>query len=132
VTHILRPGKAPEKTPKGVITPILCEILQNSSRKKNVSGQMYLVKCFMSKCHTTVINNVLFSMAVMSHGQNHQFQNDWNVSWSKLSVLVWLEYVVVKIIRAEMCHSHIVSVSAWLEYVVVKITSFSMAGMFGC
>jgi hypothetical protein len=26
VTHILRPGKASEKTPKGVIPPSLCEI----------------------------------------------------------------------------------------------------------
>jgi hypothetical protein len=34
VTHILRPGKASEKTPKGVIPPSLCEILQNASRKK--------------------------------------------------------------------------------------------------
>jgi hypothetical protein len=36
VTHILRPGKAAEKTPKGVIPPSLCEILQNASRKKKV------------------------------------------------------------------------------------------------
>jgi hypothetical protein len=35
VTHILRPGKASEKTPKGVIPPSLCEISQNASRKKN-------------------------------------------------------------------------------------------------
>jgi hypothetical protein len=34
VTHILRPGKASEKTPKGVIPPRLCEISQNTSRKK--------------------------------------------------------------------------------------------------
>jgi hypothetical protein len=34
VTHILRPGKASEKTPKGVIPPSLCEISQNASRKK--------------------------------------------------------------------------------------------------
>jgi hypothetical protein len=34
VTHILRPGKASEKTPKGVIPPSLCEILQNPSREK--------------------------------------------------------------------------------------------------
>jgi hypothetical protein len=36
VTHILRPGKASEKTPKGVIPPSLCEISQNASRKKIV------------------------------------------------------------------------------------------------
>jgi hypothetical protein len=36
VTHILRPGKASEKTPKGVIPPSLCEISQNASRKKKV------------------------------------------------------------------------------------------------
>jgi hypothetical protein len=36
VTHILRPGKASEKTPKGVIPPSLCEISQNASRKKRV------------------------------------------------------------------------------------------------
>jgi hypothetical protein len=34
VTHILRPGKASEKTPKGVIPPSLCEILQNALRKR--------------------------------------------------------------------------------------------------
>jgi hypothetical protein len=34
VTHMLRPGKALEKTPKGVIPPSLCEISQNASRKK--------------------------------------------------------------------------------------------------
>jgi hypothetical protein len=34
VTHILRPRKASEKTPKGVIPPSLCEISQNASRKK--------------------------------------------------------------------------------------------------
>jgi hypothetical protein len=34
VTHILRPGKASEKTPKGVIPLSLCEILQNASREK--------------------------------------------------------------------------------------------------
>jgi hypothetical protein len=35
VSNILRPGKAWEKTPKGVIPPSLCEISQNASRKKN-------------------------------------------------------------------------------------------------
>jgi hypothetical protein len=30
----LRPGKASEKTPKGVIPPSLCEISKNASRKK--------------------------------------------------------------------------------------------------
>jgi hypothetical protein len=34
VSHILRPGKASEKTPKGVIPPSLCEISQNASWKK--------------------------------------------------------------------------------------------------
>jgi hypothetical protein len=34
MTRILRPGKASEKTPKGVIPPSLCEISQNTSRKK--------------------------------------------------------------------------------------------------
>jgi hypothetical protein len=38
VTHILRPGKASEKTPKGVIPPSLCEISQNASRKKKGGG----------------------------------------------------------------------------------------------
>jgi hypothetical protein len=32
----LRPGKASEKTPKGVILPSLCEISQNASRKNHV------------------------------------------------------------------------------------------------
>jgi hypothetical protein len=34
VTHFLRPGKASEKTPIGVIPPSLCEISQRASRKK--------------------------------------------------------------------------------------------------
>jgi hypothetical protein len=34
VTHILAPGKASEKTPKGVIPPSLCEISQKAWRKK--------------------------------------------------------------------------------------------------
>jgi hypothetical protein len=38
VTHILRPGKASEKTPKGVIPPSLCVISQNASRKKKLHG----------------------------------------------------------------------------------------------
>jgi hypothetical protein len=36
VAHILRPEKVSEKTPKGVIPPSLCEILQNASRKKKL------------------------------------------------------------------------------------------------
>jgi hypothetical protein len=39
VTHILRSGKASEKTPKGVIPPSLCEILQNALRKKNITSR---------------------------------------------------------------------------------------------
>jgi hypothetical protein len=34
VTHLLRPGKASEKTQKGFIPPSLCKISQNASRKK--------------------------------------------------------------------------------------------------
>jgi hypothetical protein len=34
VSHNLRPGKASEKTPKGVIPLSLCEISQNASKKK--------------------------------------------------------------------------------------------------
>jgi hypothetical protein len=44
VTHILRPGKASEKTPKGVIPPSLCEILQNASRKKKKKNQQVAVR----------------------------------------------------------------------------------------
>jgi hypothetical protein len=36
VIHIWRPGKASEKTSKGVIPPSLCEISQNASRKKKI------------------------------------------------------------------------------------------------
>jgi hypothetical protein len=36
VTHILRPGKPWENTPKEVIPPSLCEISQNAKRKKNL------------------------------------------------------------------------------------------------
>jgi hypothetical protein len=44
VTHILKPGKASEKTPKGVIPPGLCEISQNVSRKKKgADNQLFLV-----------------------------------------------------------------------------------------
>jgi hypothetical protein len=38
VTHILRLGKASEKTPKGVIPPSLCEISQKALRKKTRSA----------------------------------------------------------------------------------------------
>jgi hypothetical protein len=41
VTHILRPGKASEKTPKRVIPPSLCEISQNASRKKRPTWQRW-------------------------------------------------------------------------------------------
>jgi hypothetical protein len=52
VAHILRPGKASEKTPKGVIPPNLCEILQNTSRKKNAIG-MYIVQ--QAALYTSII-----------------------------------------------------------------------------
>jgi hypothetical protein len=56
VTHILRPGKASEKTPKGVIPPSLCEISHNASRKKmllpevplNLSGHYVLLLGLMT------------------------------------------------------------------------------------
>jgi hypothetical protein len=41
VTHILRPGKASEKTQKGVIPPSLCEISQNASRKNKHRAELY-------------------------------------------------------------------------------------------
>jgi hypothetical protein len=47
VTHILRPGKASEKTPKEVIPPSLCEISQNASRKKNVISDKLLEFCHL-------------------------------------------------------------------------------------
>jgi hypothetical protein len=50
VTHILRPGKASEKTPKGVIPPSLCEISQNALRKKNagcVALSISLLVCYL-------------------------------------------------------------------------------------
>jgi hypothetical protein len=43
-----------------------------------------------------MVKSVSFSMAGMIHGQNCQFQHGWNVSWSKSSVSVLLEYVMVK------------------------------------
>jgi hypothetical protein len=42
VTHILRPGKASEKTPKGVIPPSLREISQNASREKKAEQKQFL------------------------------------------------------------------------------------------
>jgi hypothetical protein len=42
VIHILKPGKASEKTPKGGIPPSLCEISQNASRKKMLDIQRVL------------------------------------------------------------------------------------------
>jgi hypothetical protein len=44
VTHILRPKKASEKTPKGVIPPSLCEISQNASRKINTHEYTFSLK----------------------------------------------------------------------------------------
>jgi hypothetical protein len=52
-----------------------------------------------------VVKIMSFSMAVLCHGQNHQFQHGWNVPGSKSSV------------------------SASLKGLAVKITSFSMAEM---
>jgi hypothetical protein len=40
VTHIMRTGKASEKTPKGVILPSLYEISQNASREKKILGEL--------------------------------------------------------------------------------------------
>jgi hypothetical protein len=58
VTHILRPGKAWEKTPKGVIPPSLCGISQNASRKKmGVTTDKKYVLCEQGHnmvCRTTV------------------------------------------------------------------------------
>jgi hypothetical protein len=56
VTHILRTGKALEKTPKGVIPPSQCEISHNASRKKmllpvvplNLSGHYALMLGLMT------------------------------------------------------------------------------------
>jgi hypothetical protein len=54
VTHILRPGKASEKTPKGVIQPSLCEILHNASRKKKrnevLRGIFHPMRTQASRC----------------------------------------------------------------------------------
>jgi hypothetical protein len=41
LTHILRPGKASEKTPKGVIPPSLCEISQNAEEKNGLKCQKH-------------------------------------------------------------------------------------------
>jgi hypothetical protein len=41
-------------------------------------------------------------MSGICHDQNRQFQHGWNVSWSKLSVSVWLEYVMVKSVSFSM------------------------------
>jgi hypothetical protein len=61
VTHILRPGKASEKTPKRVIPPSLCKILQNASRKKKsqdagdpLAKGSLLPLCCREKCHITL------------------------------------------------------------------------------
>jgi hypothetical protein len=47
VSHILRPGKASEKTPKGINPPSLCEILQNASRKEKHN----LISCRVAELH---------------------------------------------------------------------------------
>jgi hypothetical protein len=59
------------------------------------------------------------------------FQQDWNVSWSKLSVSAWLEYWGQKR-QFQHCWNVLwsnMSVSALLEYVLVKNVYFSIAGM---
>jgi hypothetical protein len=47
VTHILRPGKASEKTRKGIILPIMYEISQNASRKvkKGINLKLQKRRC---------------------------------------------------------------------------------------
>jgi hypothetical protein len=51
VTHILRPGKASEKTQKGVIPPSLCEILQNASKKNIYYAQQRKTNFFCFESH---------------------------------------------------------------------------------
>jgi hypothetical protein len=43
-----------------------------------------------------MVKIVRFSMTGMCHNQIRQFQHDWNLSWSKLSVSGRLEGVMVK------------------------------------
>jgi hypothetical protein len=42
-----------------------------------------------------LLTNVSFSVAGMGCGHKHLFLHGWNVSWSKSSISVWLECVVI-------------------------------------
>jgi hypothetical protein len=102
----------------------------------------------LSMTGTFMVKIVILSMAEMCHGQNRLFWHSWNVSWTKLSVPAYLEYVIVKIVRFSMsgrleCHGQNrlfqhswnlsrskLSVLACLEYVMVNIVRFSLAGMY--
>jgi hypothetical protein len=57
VTHILRPGKASEKTPKGVIPPSLCEISQNASRKKKTVSTSMMNDMYNFEIPHTVVTD---------------------------------------------------------------------------
>jgi hypothetical protein len=81
VTHILRPGKASEKTPKGVIPPSLCEISQNASRKKkHIQTARCLFGCLFWVCvlgmrfSVECVFYVIFSVkthSVATDGETH-------------------------------------------------------------
>jgi hypothetical protein len=63
VTLILRPGTASEKTPKWIIPPSLCEILQNASRKKSPKGK---------DSNRTAVNNSGLSSSLCTYLDSHQ------------------------------------------------------------
>jgi hypothetical protein len=58
MTHILRPGKASEKTPKGVIPPSLCEISQNASREV----LFFSMRSFLGACQISMSISVASSL----------------------------------------------------------------------
>jgi hypothetical protein len=72
VTHILRPGKASEKTPKRDIPPSLCEISQNASRKKNCIIFPFASSPSLVSCPTCFSCLVCLVMSyVYSHTYSH-------------------------------------------------------------
>jgi hypothetical protein len=61
---------------------------------------------------------VSYSMSGMCRGKNRQFQHVWYVLWKKLSVLAWMECVVVwNVLWSKL------SITACLECVVAWLTS---------
>jgi hypothetical protein len=107
VTHILRPGKASEKTPKGVIPPSLCEISQNASKKrkkKGKAGKNLLIPCWQQQQQHRSINqsnnpsnhprsvDSIWAAAVSETARsNNGMETDGSMNGRRMAILTMME-----------------------------------------